>query len=165
MSEVTGQSRTVAGWSPTGRSGGLDGATIEERLRERLQEVPLQGVADGERAAAGAAIAGLAERFVALGCEDPPQEMLFGMPDPWSVMLFIALCRRYGLRPYRHPGQRQTTIMVRAPRRFFEAVVWTPFQDLHCALQRHLQETSLELIRTVVHPDTSDAAVQPEADA
>jgi hypothetical protein len=40
--------------------------------------------------------------------------MKFSQPDQWSVRLFIALCRRYGVRPFRCSRQRSTTIMVRA---------------------------------------------------
>ena len=51
----------------------------------------------------------------------------------WAVRLFVALCRRYGFRPYRYPRQRRTTLMVRAPRRFVEAVVWRQFSELQVA--------------------------------
>jgi hypothetical protein len=60
-----------------------------------------------------------------------PEEMKFSFPDQWSVRLFIALCRRYGLKPYRYPRQRKTTVMVKAPRRFFDAVVWRQFSEVH----------------------------------
>jgi hypothetical protein len=32
--------------------------------------------------------------------------MQFSMPDQWSRHLFLALCRPYGLKPYRHYRQR-----------------------------------------------------------
>jgi hypothetical protein len=32
---------------------------------------------------------------------DPAVEKKFSLPDQWSVRLFIALCRRYGIRPFR----------------------------------------------------------------
>jgi hypothetical protein len=47
--------------------------------------------------------------------------MQFSMPDQWSRQLFMALCRRYGLKPYRYSRQRYTTVMLRAPKEFF----WT----------------------------------------
>ena len=54
---------------------------------------------------------------------DPRFQMKFSLPGQWSVQLFIALCRRYDVRPFRYPRQRSTTIMVRAPRHFFDTVV------------------------------------------
>ena len=32
-------------------------------------------------------------------------ELLYRMPDPWKRQLFVALCRRYGLKPFREAGQ------------------------------------------------------------
>jgi hypothetical protein len=44
------------------------------------------------------------------------------MPDQWSRHLFLALCRRYGLSPYRLHRQRRNTVMVRAPRGFVDHI-------------------------------------------
>jgi hypothetical protein len=133
---------------------------IEEQLREKLRKVEAlyfgAGTA-GEREAAGAASERLKAKLAEIGRQDPAVEMQFSMPDPWSVRLFVALCRRYGVRPYRYPRQRHTTIMVRAPRRFFEAVVWRQFSEMHADLWRHLEETTQRLIREAVHSDTTDA--------
>jgi hypothetical protein len=56
------------------------------------------------------------------------------MPDQWSARLFITLCRRYGFRPFRYARQRSTTIMVKAPQRLFDAVVWRQFSHVHTDL-------------------------------
>ena len=44
--------------------------------------------------------------------------------DRVSKILALSLCRRYGLRPLRHAGQRRTTIMVEAPATFVAKVFW-----------------------------------------
>jgi hypothetical protein len=89
--------------------------------------------------------------------------MKFSLPDPWSRHLFIALCRRYGLKPYRYYRQRRTTVMVRGPRRFLEQVLWPEFCDLNADLQSYLQEVTLKLIREEVCDDTSEAQEIAEA--
>jgi hypothetical protein len=38
-------------------------------------------------------------RLSQLGRQDQPVEMQFSTPDEWSRHLFVALCRRYGVRP------------------------------------------------------------------
>ena len=133
---------------------------IEEQLREKLQKVEAlyfgAGTA-GERDAAGAALERLKVKLAEISRVDTPVEMQFSMPDPWAVRLFVALCRRYGIRPYRYPRQRRTTIMVRAPRQFFETVVWRQFSDMHTDLWLHFEETTDRLIREAVHSDTTDA--------
>ena len=137
---------------------------IEELLREKLQKVEAlysgAGTA-GEKNAAGAAMERLRAKLVEISRRDPPVEMQFSMPDPWAARLFIGLCRRYGFRPCRYPRQKRTTIMVRAPREFFDAVVWRQFSGMHLDLWRHFEETTDRLIRESVHADTSDAESVP----
>ena len=133
--------------------------SIQGELRERLRKVEalLAGATtEGERGAAEAAIRRIRERLQASVGADPPVELQFTMPDLWSVQLFIALCRRYGFRPYRYKRQRRTTVMVRAAKRSFDEVVWRQFSDLHADLQAYLEETTSRLIRDAVEADTGD---------
>jgi hypothetical protein len=85
--------------------------------------------------------------------------MKFTMPDQWSARLFIALCRRYGFRPFRYERQRSTTIMVKAPRRLFDAVVWRQFSDVRTDLWTYFEQTTERLIREAIHTDTTDVEV------
>jgi hypothetical protein len=134
--------------------------TTQSQLREKLRKIEAlfsgAGTA-GERLAAGAALERVRAKLSELEREDPATEMQFSIPDPWSRRLFIALCRRYGLKPYRHYRQRRTTLMVRAPRRFIEQVLWREFCDLDVELKAYLEEVTLQLIREEVYADTSDA--------
>ena len=137
---------------------------IEEQLRDKLEKVEalyFGAGTSGEKNAAEAAIERLRARLAEISRRDPPVEMRFSMPDPWAVRLFVALCRRYGIRPYRYPRQRRTTVVVRAPRAFFNQVVWRQFSDMHSDLWRHFEETTDRLIRRAVHSDTSDAETVP----
>jgi tRNA nucleotidyltransferase (CCA-adding enzyme) len=79
------------------------------------------------------------------------------MGDAWSRLLFLALCRRYGLEPYRRYRQRYTTVLVRAPRRFIDEVLWPEFKELDAELQKYLREVTLRVIREGVHADASEA--------
>ncbi|MEF2558014.1 hypothetical protein VQ044_17385 [Aurantimonas sp. C2-5-R2] len=137
---------------------------IEEQLQEKLRKVEalyFGAGTNGERDAAEAAVQRLKAKLAEINRRDPPVEMQFSMPDPWAVKLFVALCRRYGIRPYRYPRERRTTIMVRAPRGFFDAVVWRQFSEMHTDLWLHFEETTDRLIREAVHSDTTDAETVP----
>jgi len=138
----------------------------EARLREKLRKIEAlfagAGTA-GERLAAEAALQRVRAKLAELGHQDPAVEMQFSLVDQWSRLLFVALCRRYGLRPYRYPRQRHTTVMVRAPRRFVEQVLWREFIDLDAELQAYLHEVTQTLIREAVHKDASEAAELVEA--
>jgi len=138
---------------------------IEDELRERLRKVEalfFGAATAGERNAAGAAADRLRAKLDEAARRDPPIEMKFTMPDLWSVRLFIALCRRYGFRPFRYPRQRTTTVMVKAPARLFDDLVWREFGELHADLAAYLNETTERLIRETIHGDAGDAETAPE---
>jgi hypothetical protein len=138
----------------------------QAQLRDKLRKIEAlfagAGTA-GERLAAEAARERVRAKLVELERREPATEIQFSLPDPWSRQLFIALCRRYGLNPYRYPRQRRTTIMVRAPRRFIDEVLWREFSELNTDLQAYLNEVTLKVIREEVYADTSDAQEVPEA--
>lgn len=132
----------------------------EDELRERLRKIEalLAGAGTaGERDAAGAALERVKARLAEQAQRDPPAELQFSMPDTWSRQLFVALARRYGLRPFRYPRQKRTTVMLRAPRSFLDKVLWPEFRELERALRAHLQGVTTRIITDAVHADTSDA--------
>ncbi len=55
---------------------------------------------------------------------EPDVELMYSLPDPWERKLFVALCGRYGLRPFRHYRQRSSTVMVCAPDAFQRRTLW-----------------------------------------
>ena len=86
--------------------------STELQLREKLRKIEalFAGAGtSGERLAAEAALERVRARLSELGRQDAPIEMQFSMSDQWSRHLFVALCRRYGLKPYRYHRQRRTT--------------------------------------------------------
>src|SRR5450631_2944009 len=131
--------------------------STESQLREKLRKIEAlfagAGTA-GERLAAEAALERVRARLAEIGRQDPPVEMQFSMPDQWSRHLFLALCRRYGLRPYRLYRQRRNTVMVRSPKGFIDQVLWPEFVELDGALQAYLQEVTLRVIREEDFADT-----------
>ena len=137
---------------------------IEDDLLARLRKIEAlmagAGTA-GEREAAGAALERVKARLAEQARRDPPVELQFSMSDTWSRQLFVALCRRYGLKPYRYPRQKRTTVMVRVPRGFNDMVLWPEFVELDRALVAHLQDVTTRIIRGAVHADTSEAEEVP----
>lgn len=84
--------------------------------------------------------------------------MQFSLSDQWARQLFLALCRRCGLKPYRLHRQRLITVMLRVPKRFVDQVLWPEFQELNSALMQYLNEVTTRVIREEVHRDTIEAA-------
>lgn len=138
----------------------------DARLREKLRKIEAlfagAGTA-GERIAAEAALERVRARLAEQQGRDPTIEMQFSLQDPWSRRLFVALCRRYGLAPYKYPRQRRQTVMLRGPRRFLDEILWPEFQELNEALVGYLEEVTLRVIREEVFADASEAPEMAEA--
>ena len=140
--------------------------TDEAQLRAKLRKIEalFAGAGTiGEKLAAVAALERVRARLATLQQQDPPIEMQFSLVNQWSRRLFLALCRRYGLEPYRLYRQRLTTVMLRVPRGFVDQVLWPEFQQLDEALVQYLDEVTLRVIREEVHGDASEAAETTQA--
>lgn len=127
----------------------------------RLEALFARGATEGERAAAGAAIDRLQARLGADAPADEPEtEMQYTFPDTWSVRIFVALCRKHGVRPYRYPRQRRTTVMVRVRQRAFEATVAAEFRTLHRELIGYFDEMVDHLIADAMRGDGNDETLE-----
>ena len=135
--------------------------TTEQQLREKLRKITalFEGAATpGERQAAAAAMERLRQALGAAAQTRPLPETRFSMADQWQRRLFTALCRRYGLEPYRYRGQRRTTVMLRAPRSFVDGTLWPEYVELQAALHAYLNEATERIIREEVYRDAGEAA-------
>lgn len=88
-------------------------------------------------------------------------EYQFSMPDPWKRQLFLALVRRHGLKPYRHPRQRSSSVMVRVSKSFLDRTLWPEYLQLSRLLHDYLNDATRDIISRAVHGDLSEAAEQP----
>ncbi len=132
----------------------------EALLRDKLRKIEalFAGAGTpGERAAAGAAAERIRARLREFEKTERADEVRFSIPDPWSRQLFVALCRRYGLKPYRYPRMRRTTIVVKAPRTFLDRVLWPEFVEINSALVEYLSTITERVIREEVFGNTADA--------
>jgi hypothetical protein len=137
--------------------------TTEQQLREKLRKITalFEGAAtSGERQAAAAAMDRIRQALRSTSQTQPLPEMQFSMVDQWQRRLFTALCRRYGLEPYRYKGQRYTTVVVRAPRSFVQNTLWPEYIELQAALHSYLNEATERIIRAEVYKDAGEAAEQ-----
>lgn len=91
---------------------------------------------------------------------EKPIELQITLPDRWQRRLLVALCRRYGLQPFRYKRQRYTTVMVRAKRSVFDAQIWPEYLELRDALNEYLEDATERIIREEVFGDTGEASEQ-----
>jgi hypothetical protein len=130
--------------------------TQEQQLREKLRKIAalFEGATtSGERVAAAAAIDRIKKALASLTKTEAVTEIQFSFPDRWQRRLFVALCRRYGLTPFRYKRQRMTTLVVRAPQTFIDRTLWPEYVLLRDALDQYLYEATERIIREEVYSD------------
>jgi hypothetical protein len=134
--------------------------TTEQQLRERLRKISalFEGATTiGERNAAAAAIERVRQALASTAKAEQAVEFTFKLPDRWQRRLFAALCRRYGLEPFRYKRQRYTTVMLRVPKSFVEKTLWPEYSELKDALDEYLNEATERIIREEVYGDAGEA--------
>lgn len=136
----------------------MDEATLIDKLR-LIEALVADGATGGERVAAERARERIRARLAQRAKEDPPVEFKFRMPDIWTRKVLLALLRRYGLEPYRYPGQHRTTVMVRAPDSFIKHTFWPEFEQFASTLSEYLAEVSDRVVQQVLESDSSEARV------
>jgi hypothetical protein len=130
--------------------------TLLEKLR-KIEALHAGTSVDGEREAARRAAERIRARLADLRGREDDYELHYRMTDPWKRKLFVALCRRYGLVPFRDAGRRATTVQVRAPKTFQERTLWPEFLALAEELHAHLDELTARVIREAINDDVSEA--------
>jgi hypothetical protein len=131
----------------------------EQQLREQLRKISALyegATTPGERSAAAAAIERVKKAIAAIAHTEPLSEYQFTLPDLWQRRLFWALCRRYGLEPFRYKRQRHTTVVVRAPKTFVDRTLWPEYRQLRDALDSYLNEATDRIIREEVYGNAEE---------
>ena len=129
-----------------------------EKLR-RIERLFSGATTEGERVAAANAIDRIRNRLEEAKKFESPIEYKFAMTDLWSRRLFVALLRRYGIKPYRYRGQRYTTVMAKVPISFVNDTLWPEFEKLDETLRSYLDEVTERVISEGIYKDSSDAEV------
>jgi hypothetical protein len=131
--------------------------TLLEKLR-KIEALHAGTKVDGEREAARRAAERIRARLAELRSRESETVFRYSLPDPWKRKLFLALCRRYGLTPYREPGRRYSTVLLRVPKSFQEKTLWPEYVALAEELGAHLAQLTDRVIREAIDDDVSEAS-------
>jgi hypothetical protein len=137
----------------------------EQELRQKLRKIAAlyEGATTaGERDAAAAALGRIRAALSAAEQVEHSIEMSFRLPDRWNRRLFLALCRRYGIRPYLYPRQRHSTVLLRAPESFIRRTLLPEFEEISRALDEYLNNATERIIREEVFGDAGEAEEKVE---
>ncbi len=138
----------------------------DTQIREKLSKIKALfagATTAGERQAAQAAMDRLQQRIDGVPqngpVPDPPVEFRFSLTNPWSLRLFLALCRSKGYRPYRHPRMRRTSVCVMIGKLAVNADLWPEYLEMNKVLTEYLGELADHIIADCINADKSDAEV------
>jgi len=137
--------------------------TDEEKLIEKLKRIEAlfaRPATEGERIAAANARERIKARLKELERTDPAIEFRFSLPDPWSHRLLIALLRRYGIEAYRYSGQRRSTIMIRASRRFIDETLIPEYEQFRETMVSYFEEVTQRVVSQALSLDTSELKIK-----
>lgn len=73
-------------------------------------------------------------------------EQAYSLQTPYSYSMFLALCRCEGLRAYKRPRQRATTVCVKTTLSKHDAL-WLRFSELSRQLDAQLGEVAHRFVR------------------
>lgn len=131
----------------------------DNKLRDKLRKLEAlyaKTQFEGEKEVASEAIQRLKEKLREYQSQEVLREYKFSITERWSRHLFIALCRRYSIKPYRYYRQKRSSIMVKAPKRFIDEVLYPEFNALDHELFLHISKITMDIIKTEIYDDTSE---------
>jgi hypothetical protein len=133
----------------------MNDAQIRERLA-KIKALFAGATTEGERNAAEAALRRIELKMQRAKGATVEREYQFSL-NAWSMRLFIALCRSKGIKPYRYPRMRRTSICFKGEDAFVKLELWPEFQQMDEVLTQYLNELADHIIAECINPDQSDA--------
>jgi hypothetical protein len=126
-------------------------------LVEKIKKVEalLKGTtSEGERQAAEFAL----QRLSAKQALDP-REYTVSHASYWQRKLFLAICLKYNIFPYRISRQRNTTSRVRVSEAFMNQVLWPEFTKFSDILEKLTSDIVEDLVNEVYRTDGAKPVV------
>lgn len=87
---------------------------------------------------------------------EPDMPITVSFVDPWRQDVFLILARRCGLDPQQLAPDDWSTLIVFAPKTFYNQVLWPEFKAISYILEGRFTDMTLRAIEVVFDPKTSD---------
>ena len=98
-----------------------------KNLLDRIRKIEalISGAStNGEKNAAKTAKERILKKYPELEIHRNPVEYRLSTNSEWDKKLLLAICRKYGIKPYRYHRQKYTTVMVNINEEFLTKVLW-----------------------------------------
>jgi hypothetical protein len=125
---------------------------ILDRIR-KIEALILGASTPGEQIAALNAKDRILKRYPELELNKNTKEYALHTLDNWHKKLLLAICHKYGIKPYRYRRQKYTTVMVNINEQFLNEVLWKEFLQYSKELEALIQDITDTLINKICKPE------------
>ena len=134
--------------------------TLLEKIK-KIEALIAGAQTDGEKNAAISARERILHNNPSLNADINAREFRLSLLSDWHKKLLIAICRKYGIKPYRYHRQKSTTVMIRINEGFLNRVVWKEYLQYSKLMAELLDEITNDLI-SKIHKDEEEEVIQGE---
>lgn len=92
---------------------------------------------------------------------DEELEYTIHIQDMWHKKLFLAICHKHALKPYRYHRQKYTTAMVRISKSYLDTIVWPEYLKFAKILEELVEDITADVI-SKIHKDESETVIDGE---
>ncbi len=129
-----------------------------EELLEKIRKIEalIEGAkTEGEKSAAISAKNRLNKRRLEEYKVEKSEYALYTQ-DTWHKKLLLAICRKYGVQPYRYSRQKRTTVMVRIEEGLLNNVLWKEYLEYSKHLEILVEDITNNLIGQIYKDEEED---------
>lgn len=133
-----------------------------ESLLEKIRKIEalIDGASSlGEKTSAILAKARILDKYPHLEIHKDPREYSLRTDGEWNKKLLLAICRKYGVKPYRYKRQKYTTVMVNINENFLNEVLWKEYSEYSIHLNKLVEEITDNLI-SKIHKHEDEEIIQ-----
>jgi len=130
-----------------------------ENLLEKIRKIEalINGASsEGEKNAAISAKERILNKNPHLEIHKDPKEYSLRTEGEWNKKLLLAICRKYGVKPYRYKRQKYTTVMVNINEEFLNEVLWKEYTEYSIHLNKLIGEITDNLISKIHKHEDED---------
>lgn len=109
--------------------------------------------------AAGAGAEAYVKQLADWRTREPDREEVCSTHDATGAWIVVMLCARYGIRPFRRPRQKPTTICLLAPEGFVSKIFWPQVQEMRCVFEAARVKMVEEVVSAWLGPAGTRALV------
>jgi hypothetical protein len=131
---------------------------ILERIK-KVEALILWAKSDWEKKAAEAAKERILKKYPEIDRLKDKKEYKIHTQDSWHKKLFIAICRKYWINPFRYYRQKYTTVMININEKFLDEVLRPEYLEYSKYLEDLLWDVIGDLINKI-HKDQEEVIIR-----